>query len=107
MLLFGTHELLLFSNGANAIEVTVWCGADGVPPVLQTRGVPPAAEGLPSSISTPGSYRYVLFHFWFITITRRSLSLAVAASCLTFVALQVGPCNFLSGSCGLETTCHC
>ncbi|CAL8467723.1 g7261 [Coccomyxa elongata] len=72
-------------------------GADGVPPVLQTRGVPPAAEGLPSSVSTPGSYRYVLFHFWFITITRRSLSLAVAASCLTFVALQ-------SASLSLTTT---
>lgn len=85
------------------IEVIVWCGADGVPPVLQTRGVPPAAEGLPSSISTQGSYRYVLFHFWFITITRRSLSLAVAASCLTFVAPQVGACN--SPSC-LSTTCQ-
>ena len=68
-------------------------GADSVPPVLQTRGVPPAAEGLPATLSALGSYNYVLFHFFFITITRRSLSLAVAASCLTFVALQVHLCT--------------
>ena len=46
-------------------------------------------EGLPDSVPFSSGYRYVLFHFWFITITRRSLSVAVAASCLTFVALQV------------------
>ena len=33
-------------------------------------------------------YRYVLFHFAFITVTRRSVNLAIAASCLTFTALQ-------------------
>ena len=46
-------------------------------------------EGLPDRMPFSGGYRYVLFHFWFITITRRSLSVAIAASCLTFVALQV------------------
>jgi hypothetical protein len=46
-------------------------------------------EGLPDSVPFSSGYRYVLFHFWFITITRRSLSVAIAASCLTFVALQV------------------
>ena len=63
--------------------------AEGVPPVLQTRGLPPALEGLPGAPHS--GYRYVLFHLWFITVTRRSLSLAVAASCLTFIALQVLP----------------
>lgn len=57
--------------------------------MLQARGLPPALEGLPGAPAS--GYRYVLFHFWFITVTRRSLSLAVAASCLTFVALQVPP----------------
>jgi hypothetical protein len=61
--------------------------ADGVPPVLQTRGLPAGMEGLPGSPAS--GYRYVLFHFLFVTVTRRSLSLAIAASCLTFVALQV------------------
>ncbi|KAK9909552.1 hypothetical protein WJX75_003996 [Coccomyxa subellipsoidea] len=85
----GTLGLLIF--------VFTAIGADSVPPVLQTRGVPPAAEGLPATLSALGSYNYVLFHFFFITITRRSLSLAVAASCLTFVALQ-------SASLSLTTT---
>ncbi len=62
---------------------------DGVPPVQQERGLPAAMEGLPDRMPFSGSYRYVIFHFWFITITRRSLSVAIAASCLTFVALQV------------------
>lgn len=63
--------------------------ADGVPPVQQERGLPAAMEGLPNRVPFSGGYRYVIFHFWFITITRRSLSVAIAASCLTFVALQV------------------
>ena len=70
--------------------------ADGVPPVQQERGLPPALEGLPDKVPCNGSYRYVLFHLWFITITRKSVSVAIAASCLTFVALQVGhetPCS--------------
>ena len=54
--------------------------------------MPAALEGLPDRVPFSGGYRYVLFHFWFITITRRSLSVAIAASCLTFVALQV--CSF-------------
>lgn len=33
-------------------------------------------------------YRYVLFHFGWITITKRSLGLAVALTSLTFAALQ-------------------
>ncbi|EIE24690.1 CbiQ-domain-containing protein [Coccomyxa subellipsoidea C-169] len=87
----GTLGLIIFARSTRHL------GANGVPPVLQTRGVPPAAEGLPSTLSTTGGYGYVLFHFWFITITRRSMSLAIAASCLTFVALQ-------SASLSLTTT---
>ncbi len=67
-------------------------GADGVPPVQQERGLPAAMEGLPDKMPFSSGYRYVIFHFFFVTITRRSLSLAIAASCLTFVALQV--CSF-------------
>ena len=76
-------------------------GADGVPPVQQERGLPAAMEGLPDRMPFSGGYRYVIFHFCFITITRRSLSVAIAASCLTFVALQVCStfCKQQTGTC--------
>ncbi|KAL4445849.1 hypothetical protein ABPG77_009048 [Micractinium sp. CCAP 211/92] len=82
-------------------------GAEGVPPVLSDRSLPAAAAAaaagaspatgvaeaaaeLPASMSQLGGppYRYVVFHFWFVTITKRSLNLALALSGLTFAALQ-------------------
>ena len=63
--------------------------ADGVPPVLQPRSVPPGIEGLPGVAPAAGGYRYVILHLWLITVTRRSVALAVSAASLTFVALQV------------------
>ena len=67
-----------------------------MPPVLSDRGAgiasaaASAAGELPASMAALGGprYRYVLFHFWFITITKRSLSLALAFAGLTFTALQ-------------------
>lgn len=68
-----------------------------MPPVLSDR-VAAAASGaaaaapdaLPASMAALGAppYRYVLFHWGWITITRRSLNLAVALAGLTFAALQ-------------------
>lgn len=63
-------------------------GSDGVPPVLQPRSPPPALESLPVLPPSPGGYSYVVFHVGFITITRRSINLAITASTLTFTALQ-------------------
>lgn len=82
-------------------------GAEGVPPVLSDRSLPAAAAAaaagaspatgvaeaaaeLPASMSQLGGppYRYVVFHIWFVTITKRSLNLALALSGLTFAALQ-------------------
>ncbi|PRW58940.1 serine threonine- kinase Nek1 isoform X5 [Chlorella sorokiniana] len=92
-------------------------GAEGVPPVLSDRAVPAATAGaaaaaataassgaaaaataagsaaaaeLPASMAALGApnYRYVLFHFGWITVTKRSLNLAVALTSLTFAALQ-------------------
>ena len=54
---------------------------------MQSRAPSAALQGLPS-VAPPVPYRYVLFHFAFITVTRRSVNLAIAASCLTFTALQ-------------------
>jgi len=53
----------------------------------QSRAPSAVLQGLPS-LSPAVPYRYVLFHFAFITVTRRSVNLAIAASCLTFTALQ-------------------
>ena len=45
------------------------------------------ALGLPPL--PPTGYSYVVFHVWFITITQRSVNLALTAGALTFCALQV------------------
>ena len=55
---------------------------------LQARTPAAAVQGLPA-LHPAVPYRYVLFRLWFITVTRRSVSLAVASASLTFTALQV------------------
>lgn len=60
------------------------------PPRLQTRAPPLLLESLPAIPAT--GYQYVLLHVGPITVTHRSLNLAITASSLTFSALQVpGP----------------
>jgi general transcription factor 3C polypeptide 2 len=65
-------------------------GAEGVPPPLQARAPAPALVGLPPlpSPTAATAYSYVVFHAAFITITRRSLNLAVSAAATALVALQ-------------------
>ncbi|KAG2453352.1 hypothetical protein HYH02_001576 [Chlamydomonas schloesseri] len=60
--------------------------ADSVPPLLQTRAPPLPLEALPAIPAT--GYQYVLLHVGPITVTHRSLNLAITASSLTFSALQ-------------------
>lgn len=60
--------------------------SDGVPPVLQPRDPPFIIDGLPDTPST--GYNYVIFHLFFITVTKRSINLAITAGALTFCALQ-------------------
>ena len=62
---------------------------DGVPPMVQQRQPPAALQGFSVTPAPVRSYRYVILNLWFITITRRSISLGIAAASLTFVALQV------------------
>ncbi len=62
-------------------------GADGVPPLLQARALPNGMEGLPA-VSPESAYNYVILNLGIITITRRSINLAVTAAALTFCALQ-------------------
>jgi general transcription factor 3C polypeptide 2 len=63
-------------------------GADGVPPLLQPRALPNAVEALPP-LAPEAPYSYVLLNLGgFITVTRRSVNLAITAAALTFCALQ-------------------
>lgn len=62
-------------------------GADGVPPLLQARAPPNALEGLPP-LAPEAAYNYVICNLGIITVTRRSVNLAITAAALTFCALQ-------------------
>lgn len=63
-------------------------GADGIPPVLQPRAPAAALEGLGALQPAQGGYRYVLLHLWIVTVTQRSVKLAITAAAVTFIALQ-------------------
>lgn len=64
-------------------------GAEGVPPPVQARAPAAALARLaPVPAPTASSYAYVVFHAAFITVTRRSLTLAATAASTAFVALQ-------------------
>lgn len=79
----------LMTQGSQSDENHMLCTADGVPPVTQTRHLPANVEMLPEVSPGESGYRYVIFHWLFITITQRSLQLAKSTACLTFTALQV------------------
>ena len=57
--------------------------------MLQPRNLPASIEQLPDLGPSSYGYQFVLFHWGFITITRRSLRLALSLASLTFTALQV------------------
>lgn len=76
---------LLFICGL--IFVFTAIGADGVPPLLQARAAPNALEGLPA-LAPQAPYGYVVCNLGIVTVTRRSVNLAVTAAALTFCALQ-------------------
>lgn len=55
---------------------------------MQQRHPPAALQGLLGAPAPVRGYRYVILNLWFITITRRSISLGIATASLSFVALQ-------------------
>ncbi len=66
-------------------------GSDGVPPLLQPRALPDVLEGFAAGegmLVPEEPYSYVVLHVGFLTITRRSINLAITAAALTFSALQ-------------------
>ena len=55
---------------------------------MQQRHPPAALQGLLGAPAPVRGYRYVILNLWFVTITRRSISLGIATASLSFVALQ-------------------
>lgn len=60
-------------------------GSDGVPPLVQSRTPPPAMMGLPDLPLSLRGYSYVIMKLGPLTFTRKGLSVASTAACLTFI----------------------
>eukprot|EP00201_Polytomella_parva_P010105 CAMPEP_0175072576 /NCGR_PEP_ID=MMETSP0052_2-20121109/20000_1 /TAXON_ID=51329 ORGANISM="Polytomella parva, Strain SAG 63-3" /NCGR_SAMPLE_ID=MMETSP0052_2 /ASSEMBLY_ACC=CAM_ASM_000194 /LENGTH=292 /DNA_ID=CAMNT_0016340123 /DNA_START=356 /DNA_END=1234 /DNA_ORIENTATION=+ len=69
--------------------------SDTLPVLPQIRHLPPAVEGLSAALVRP-PYRYVLFTLGPISVTQRSLTLALRLATVTFVALQSSTLCLLS-----------
>lgn len=59
-------------------------GSDGAPPLVQLRTPPPAMMGLPDLPVSLRGYSYVIMKLGPLTFTRKGLSVASTAACLTF-----------------------
>jgi len=71
-----------------SLFLLVFIGADGVLPAAHSREPNYSYEGLEYLQRLEGSYGYVLWHYGPVQITRKSVDLAIGASCLTFTILQ-------------------
>ncbi|KAK6913858.1 hypothetical protein RJ641_021179 [Dillenia turbinata] len=58
--------------------------ADGAPPLVQSRTLPPAKMGLPNVRTSLNGYSYLIMKLGPLQLTRKGLSLASTSACLTF-----------------------
>ncbi|KAK2646864.1 hypothetical protein Ddye_022059 [Dipteronia dyeriana] len=63
-------------------------GSDGVPSLVQSRTPPPAISGLPNLPVSLGGYSYSIMKLGPLQFTRKGLSVASTAACLTFTLFQ-------------------
>ncbi|KAI4342786.1 hypothetical protein MLD38_027367 [Melastoma candidum] len=63
-------------------------GSDGVPPLVQSRTPPCSVTGLPNIPSSLEGYSYVIMKLGPLRFTRKGLSVASTAACLTFTIFQ-------------------
>ncbi|KDP40080.1 hypothetical protein JCGZ_02078 [Jatropha curcas] len=63
-------------------------GSDSAPPLVQSRTPPPAMMGLPNLPASLGSYSYLIVKLGPLQFTRKGLSVASTAACLTFTIFQ-------------------
>ena len=86
---WGVHTRNL---GALALVLFVFVaiGSDGVPLLTQPREPAPVLEGLENveGIALATSYKYAILNFGPIHVTRRGVTIATNAACVTFTALQ-------------------
>lgn len=59
-------------------------GSDGVPSLVQSRTPPSAIMGLPNLPISLGGYSYLIMKLGPLQFTRKGLSVASTAACLTF-----------------------
>lgn len=64
-------------------------GADGAPPLVQPRTVPSAMTGIPHLPASLQGYSYLIWKLGPLQFTRKGLSVASTAACLTFTVLQL------------------
>ncbi|XP_050229776.1 protein ABCI12, chloroplastic [Mercurialis annua] len=63
-------------------------GSDSAPALIQSRTPPPAMMGLPSLPASLGGYSYLIMKLGPLKFTRKGLSVASTAACLTFTVFQ-------------------
>ncbi|KAG6766479.1 hypothetical protein NC652_022088 [Populus alba x Populus x berolinensis] len=68
--------------------ITLGLGSDGVPPLVQMRTPPPAITGLPNLPMSLSGYSYLIMKLGPLQFTRKGLSVASTAACLTFTVFQ-------------------
>ncbi|XP_015888237.3 protein ABCI12, chloroplastic [Ziziphus jujuba] len=68
--------------------VMLGLGADGAPALVQSRTPPPAMMGLMHIPASLGGYSYLIMKLGPLQFTRKGLSVASTAACLTFTVFQ-------------------
>lgn len=81
-------QLIRMSLLSGILFVMLALGTDGVPPLVQMRTPPAHMLHMPSLPPARGAYSYVVMKLGPLQLTRKGLSLAATASCLSFAVLQ-------------------
>ncbi|GAB2210298.1 hypothetical protein Droror1_Dr00015561 [Drosera rotundifolia] len=73
---------------SGVIFIMLAFSADGVAPIVSPRTPPPEISGLPNLPCSFQGYSYIIVKIWPLQLTRKGLSVASIAACLTFTVLQ-------------------
>ncbi|KAJ4721840.1 protein ABCI12, chloroplastic-like [Melia azedarach] len=73
---------------SGVLFIMLGLGSDGVPSLVQSRTPPPAIMGLPNLPISVGGYSYLIMKLGPLQFTRKGLSVASTAACLTFIIFQ-------------------
>ncbi|KAL9407956.1 hypothetical protein AB3S75_046485 [Citrus x aurantiifolia] len=73
---------------SGVLFIMLGLGSDGVPSLVQSRTPPSAITGLPNLPISLGGYSYLIMKLGPLQFTRKGLSVASTAACLTFTIFQ-------------------